>query len=331
MRARARTRPWTWAATRSLPGCTLALGVVALFMGPWCSPSLSVPLLARDEIMARAESALGASYSWARESWVPNMGGAGPDCSGYVLKCWEVPRSYLYEEEDPDNARVSPRYTTYDFKNDKGSWSSLPSRSYLKPGDILVRNNGSSGHVVIYGTGDRWGTPIVYEAPGTGLSVRRAARTLTSDYVPKRRDEVTEGTILLDNPTAKSTNGTGLSGTWTRSTSIPGYYQDDYQVHAASSTPAWARLTPRLPSTGYYGVSLRWTSSWNRASNARVTINTARGQVTRYVDQRANGGQWMDLGRYWFNEGYSTGSGSVAVHADGADGYVVIDGALFLP
>ncbi len=306
----------------SLP---LALVLVA------ASPAEALPLLARDEIIARAESGLGTDYTWGNESWVPNAAGSGPDCSGYVLKCWEVPRRLLYEEEDPDNASIAPRYTTYDFYNNRGAWSALPNRSYLKPGDILVRNNGSSGHVVLYAGGDRWSTPTVYEAPGTGLKVRYASRSLTSDYLPKARDEVTQGTIILDNPTAKTTNGDGVSGTWTRSTSIAGYYQDDYQVNAATSTASWARWTPRLPTTGWYTVSIRWTSSWNRASNVRVTINTARGQVVRTVNQRVNGGQWVSLGRYSFNAGYSTGCGSVAVHADGANGYVVADSALFVP
>jgi endoglucanase len=135
----------------------------------------------------------------------------------------------------------------------------------------------------------------------------------------------------LAHPTAKTTGGDDIAGSWTRSTSTAGYFQADYQVHAATTGTAWARWTPRFPSAGYYNVYLRWTSGWNRASNAKVTINIPGGQVIARVDQRSNGGLWMKVGRYYFQAGYSTGSGSVAVHATGADGYVVADAAYFAP
>jgi len=305
----------------------LALGL----LGPLVNPAAAIPLMARDEILARAESGLGTDYTWAREAWVPNAGGVGPDCSGYVLKAWEVPRSLLYEEEDPDNSTISPRYTTYEFFNNQGPWSSLPDRSYLKTGDILVRNNGSSGHVVIYGSGDRWGAPNVYEAPGSGLHVRYVSRSLSSDYLPKRRNQLTEGTLILDNPTAKTTGGTGLAGTWSRSTSTAGYYQDDYQTRAGCTGAAWARWTPRFSTTAIYAVYLRWTAGWNRATNAKVTINIPIGQASVQVNQQTNNGQWVYVGSYRFNAGYSTGQGSVAIHAQGANGYVVADAARFVP
>ena len=95
--------------------------------------------------------------------------------------------------------------------------------------------------------------------------------------------------------------------------------------------PAWARWTPRIPSSGYYNVYLRWTAGWNRATNAKVTINTAWGQQVKYVNQQANGGYWYYLGRYYMNSGYYPGSGSVAIHAMGTNGYVVADAAMFTP
>ncbi|MBC7294040.1 MAG: hypothetical protein H5T84_08080, partial [Thermoleophilia bacterium] len=86
-----------------------ALAVVA---GPAPAAQAAIPTLTRAEIIARAESAIGASYSWGRESWTPNLGGGtGPDCSGFALKCWETPRTMLYQEEDGQNAVISPRYT----------------------------------------------------------------------------------------------------------------------------------------------------------------------------------------------------------------------------
>lgn len=317
---------------RILAGCLGGgLAMAALVFGSGAEAQAAVPTLTRAEIIARAESGLGAMYTWGRESWTPNLGGGrGPDCSGYVLKCWEVPRTLLYQEEDGENATISPRYTTSEFYTCSGPWSSLSSRSQLRQGDALVRRSSSSGHVVLYAGGDAWNAPIIYEAPGTGQAVRRTSRYLGSDYLPRRRDAVVNSGIILDNPTAKSTGGQDVSGNWTRSRSSSGYYGHNYQVRAATTATAWARWTPRLPATGYYNLYLRWTSAANRASGALVTINTPAGQYKRYVNQRINGGTWYPLGRYRFNAGYATGSGSVSIWATGANGYVVADAVRFV-
>lgn len=316
-------------------GILVAAGLTfgALAMSAGAQPAqAAIPSMTRAEIIARAESGLGAIYGWGRESWVPNAGGGtGPDCSGFTLKCWETPRTLLYQEEDGENSAITPRYTSYEFFNCLGPWSQLSSRSLLKEGDALAKNDGSSGHVVIYASGDAWNSPIVYEAPGTGLAVRRASRYLSSDYRPLRRSSVVDSGIVLDNPTAKSTGGSDLAGNWTRSQSTSGYYGDDYQVQMGTTATAWARWTPRLPASGYYNIYLRWTSATNRASGAQVNINTPSGQYKRYVNQRLNGGTWYSLGRYYFGAGYSTGSGSISIWATGADGYVVADAVKFEP
>lgn len=312
---------------------TLLTGLCLLLSPAVPAAHAAVPTLTRSEITARAESAIGLTYTWGKESWVPNTGvGAGTDCSGLVLKCWEVPRTMLYQEEDGLNATIAPRYTSYDFYNCLGPWYALSSRSSLKEGDILAYNDGDSGHVVIYAGGDDWNSPIVYEAPGTGLTIRRASRYFGSAYLPRRRDSLLETTsIILDNPTAKSTAGSDLGGNWTRSTNVAGYYGYNYQTHAATTATAWARWTPRIPATGRYAVYLRWTSASDRATNAMVHINTRAGQFTRYVNQRYSGGYWYPVGTYSFNAGYSTGAGSVSIFATGANGYVICDAVKLVP
>jgi len=311
----------------------LPLAAFGLMLGPAVpAAEAAIPTMTRSEIIARAESAIGLSYSWGKESWVPNAGtGTGTDCSGLTLKCWEVPRTMLYQEEDGVNASISPRYTSYDFYNCTGPWSALSSRSQLLEGDILVYNDGLSGHVVIYAGGDAWNSPIIYEAPGFGMTIRRTSRYLGSEYLPRRRNSLMETTaIILDNPTAKSIGGTDIDGNWTRSTSTIGYYGADYQTRAATTATAWARWTPRFSAAGYYNVYLRWTSGTNRASSAKVTVNTATGQQVRYVNQQSNGGTWYSLGRFYFNAGYATGAGSVTIWATGANGYVVADAVMFV-
>jgi hypothetical protein len=314
----------------------LALPLVSavMLLGPSVPvASAAAPTMTRGEIIARAESALGLTYVWGKESWVPNAGtGSGADCSGLTLKCWEVPKTLLYQEENGINATISPRYTTYEFYNCLGPWYALSSRSSLKEGDILVKNNGTSGHVVIYAGGDNWNYPIVYEAPGTGLTTRRVSRYLGSEYLPRRRSGLLETTsIILDNPTAKSVGGSDVGGNWTRSANVAGFYGSNYQVRAATTATAWARWTPRFSTTGYYDVYLRWTSASDRASAARVRVNGATGQYSKYVNQRIGGGQWYSLGRHYFVAGYTTASGSVTIYATGANGYVVADAVKFTP
>ncbi|MBN1631151.1 MAG: hypothetical protein JW990_15430 [Thermoleophilia bacterium] len=317
-----------------LAGLTIALSALALVFGPAVSSAqAALPTMTRSEIISRAETALGLTYAWGKESWAPNTGsGAGTDCSGLVLKCWEVPRTMLYQEEDGSNANISPRYTSYDFYNCTGPWSALSSRLQLKEGDILAYNNGFAGHVVIYAGGDVWNSPIIYEAPGTGRALRRASVYLSSSYLPRWRAALLEtSSIILDNPTAKSVGGGDVGANWTRSTSVSGYYGDDYQTQVGTSATAWARWTPRFPSSGYYDVYIRWTSGSNRASMARATVNTPGGQRVFFVDQRYNGGMWYAIGRHHFNAGYATGIGSVTLWATGANGYVVSDAVRFVP
>lgn len=308
-------------------GLTLS-AVFGLALGP-ANAQAGIPPMTSYEIIARAESAIGTYYTWGRESWTPNSPGTdGPDCSGLGLKCWEVPQTLYYQEEKGVNATFT-RYTSYSFYNLRGPWTELNSRSDLKMGDILVKNDGTSGHVTIYYSGDAWNSPIIYEAPGTDLKIRRIARYLGSEYKLIRRDSMSSAAIVLDNPTAKSTGGSDVGGNWTRSTNVPGYWGSDYQVHAATTGTAWARWTPRLPSTGLYQIFMRWTAASDRSSGTKLTVNTPSGSYDRFINQRVNGSRWYSLGFYNFNAGYSTSSGSLTLSATGANGYVVADAVMW--
>jgi hypothetical protein len=314
----------------------LAIPVVgaAFLLGPAAAlASAAPPTMTRSEIIARAETALGLTYVWGKESWMPNAGsGSGTDCSGLTLKCWEVPQTLLYEEEDGVNVNLSPRYTSYEFYNCLGPWYALASRSELKEGDILVKNDGSSGHVVIYAGGDDWNYPVIYEAPGTGLNIRRVSRYLGSEYLPRRRSNLLETTaLILDNPTAKSVGGSDIWSNWTRSTSVAGYYGSNYQVRLGTTAEAWARWTPRIPTTGYYDIYISWPSGTDRTASAKVITRGAAGTYTNYIDQRTGGGRWTYLGRHYFAAGYSITTGSVTIYATGTSGYVVADVVKFVP
>lgn len=314
-------------------GLAFCAVVAAAAFSPVTPSALAVTGMSSGEIIARAETALDTSYTWGRESWTPNQAGtAGPDCSGYALKCWEVPRELLYQEEDGVNSSISPRYTSYDFYNCTGPWYALSSRSQLLEGDVLVKNDGTSGHVTIYAGGDAWNSPIIYEAPGTGLNIRRTSRYLGSEYQPRRLNlYVYTNYILVDNPSAKSTGGSGVGGNWSRSTSTSGYWRGDYQWHAATTASAYARWTPRIRTAGYYYVYVKWTSGSDRATRAPLDINGARGTGRFYLNQQNSDGGWAYLGSYYFNAGYNVSNGSVVLWATGANGNVIADCVMFSP
>ena len=265
--------------------------------------------MTRSEIVARAESALGLTYTWGKESWVPNAGsGSGTDCSGLILKCWEVPRTMLYQEEDGRERLDLPSlHQLRVLQLPRTVVRAEPAAPCSQEGDILAYNNGAAGHVVIYAGGDAWNSPIVYEAPGTGQKLRRASRYFGSEYLPRRRSSLTRD----DHDHPRQPHGQERrrqrprTATGPAPPASPGYYGDDYQTQAGTTATAWARWTPRFATSGYYNVYMRWTSGTNRASAAKVTVNTAIGQYTVYVNQRSGGGTWYLLGRYYFTRGIS--------------------------
>ncbi|MFO0850020.1 MAG: FAD-dependent oxidoreductase [Gemmataceae bacterium] len=92
-----------------------------------------------------------------------------------------------------------------------------------------------------------------------------------------------------------------------------------------------ARFAPALPAAGRYEVRLSYTANPNRATNARVSVSHADGTAVVAVNQRAAGRidrTWVSLGVYRFAKGRG---GAVEVSNAGADGFVVIDAAQWLP
>ena len=83
---------------------------------------------------------------------------------------------------------------------------------------------------------------------------------------------------------------------------IGGYYmvdqkgsQGDYAIWDPTGYEEWV--------AGLWKVEMNWTSYWNRSKAAPVTINTINAaDVSLFVDQRFNGGSWVDLGTYAFSQ-----------------------------
>jgi hypothetical protein len=165
--------------------------VTVIDAGPGATPPTGS---GRAGAIARAKSGVGFSYYWGHGSWIPNgatsstvgactgncpqcthSGRYGADCSGFAAKVWQVPASN-------DDATVdSHPYSTYDFNGSNSQWRTI-SRSSAQPGDALVYNDGSAGHIAIYESGDAWGSTWSYEARGCAYGIVHNLRSFGSAY-----------------------------------------------------------------------------------------------------------------------------------------------------
>ncbi len=127
------------------------------------------------------------------------------------------------------------------------------------------------------------------------------------------------GGIIVDNNDASNVT---ITGTWTSSTSVAGYYGGNYVTdnNELKGTKSF-RFTPNLPSAGQYDVYLRWTTNANRPTNVPVDINFAGGTQTYTVNQQNNNGTWVKLATKQFDAG--TG-GSLLIRTTGTEGFFVI-------
>ncbi|MBL9137384.1 MAG: hypothetical protein JNK85_16045 [Verrucomicrobiales bacterium] len=118
-------------------------------------------------------------------------------------------------------------------------------------------------------------------------------------------------------------------GTWSRSTTTPGYQGADYwhDQNAGKGTKSVA-FYPYLTSQARYEVLIRHTAAANRASNVPVDIYYSGGTQTVLVNQRINNGAWVSLGVFLFDPG---SNGKIVVRTTGTDGFVVVDAVQLVP
>ncbi|MGD9193392.1 MAG: PKD domain-containing protein, partial [Desulfobacterales bacterium] len=112
-----------------------------------------------------------------------------------------------------------------------------------------------------------------------------------------------------------------LNGTWSTSTLVPGYYGNNYLWTYGGSGDASVEWVFQVTSEGYYQVTAWWSAPyWTRSPDAPYTIYHDDGSTTVAVDQTTDGGQWNDLGTYYFSVGEAR-----VVLSDDAQGNPVAD------
>ncbi len=186
----------------------------------------------------------------------------------------------------------------------------------------------NNSRVIVAGLSDPISSPITPTSAPTATPTATLAPTATPTSIPTATPTNTPTptpipfVVTIDNGQA----GFSTSGIWKTSTAGAGYLGANY-LHDNNSQKGKkkARWTPNLVA-GKYNVYVRYVSASNRASNVPYVITHNQGASSVSVNQRINGGQWVSVGTYIFNQG--TG-GYIEVLTQGTNGYVVADSVLF--
>ena len=153
----------------------------------------------RTDAIARARQSVGFAYWWGHGRWrsegikpewrgtctgsCPNCtfaGTYGADCSGMVAKAWMVPAS------NSDVSVDSHPFGTVHFVAANSRWSDV-SRGALLMADVLVYRENGAGHMMLYVSGDGWGSVYAYECKGCSVGCTYNLRTVSSKYKGIRR------------------------------------------------------------------------------------------------------------------------------------------------
>ena len=153
----------------------------------------------RENSIERAKSVVGFSYWWGHGRWRPegptsstagdcdgscpncsHSGKYGADCSGFVAKAWQVPSSNddLTDDQHP--------YSTADFVRSTSQWTVI-NRSQIEKADAMVYRSGGAGHIILYASGDAWGSLRAYECKSCSAGCVYNLRTVSSSYKTIRR------------------------------------------------------------------------------------------------------------------------------------------------
>ena len=134
--------------------------------------------------------------------------------------------------------------------------------------------------------------------------------------------------IVVDSNNAKNaTNAScNVSGSWTASNNVGGFYQTGYFWRSTGSSSDLAEFKANLPSAKKMLVEAYWPAASDRSPNAPFVIHNAAGDHlgTVTVNQQKNGSSWVTLGTFNFTAGWNV----VALSRWTTSGYVVVADAV---
>jgi hypothetical protein len=137
------------------------------------------------------------------------------------------------------------------------------------------------------------------------------------------------GAIIIDSNNANNNQAVAkieLTGTWTSSTSTPGYYGSGYWFANTAEVSAPATFLFHSATAGTKTIDAWWTAGTNRSAAATfIGFNAGGSEVgRRAVNQQGSGSQWVTLGTWSFSAGWN----KVVLSRWGAEGSVVIADAV---
>lgn len=113
-------------------------------------------------------------------------------------------------------------------------------------------------------------------------------------------------------------------GNWSTGTSQPDRWcEGSYRFRAGNQSLSTATWQLKIPQDGIYRISVWYPASSNRAQNAPFTVVHENGETTTEINQRVNGGQWVELGEYEFAA--NTGSVYLTNNIGGSADLVLAD------
>ncbi|QDT42882.1 Xanthan lyase precursor [Gimesia alba] len=188
-----------------------------------------------------------------------------------------------------------------------------------------------STHVLTPGNVSGWtkrALPVPAEQQKERDAYDQKLASLTSQQKKKQKQlkklELQLNSIVLDDSAAT------LVGDWKESTFMKDYIGKGYihDQHQAKGKKLVKFVPPKLKS-GRYDVQLAYNSAESRASRVPVTIKTAKGKHTVYVNQRVEptDGAFSSLGQFEFN---GTKDEEIIVSNEGTDGFVIVDAIRFI-
>lgn len=174
-------------------GAALALAVAII--APPAAAACTCPSRTDAACITTARTGLGSPYVWGGACWsTTDRDWGGADCSGYVVKAWQVPRySSIREQYHP--------YGTWHLFNGDDHWYAV-GRSTASFADAVGYpdpdgSGSASGHVMLYYYGDPYGMALVFEAPRAGADIRHGWRDLSASKWRFRRRHNLYRTLYL--------------------------------------------------------------------------------------------------------------------------------------
>jgi hypothetical protein len=183
-------------------------------------------------------------------------------------------------------------------KSGTGSGTVISSPTGITCGTACTKGYDAGSIVTLTATPD--GNSIFTGWSGGGCSgkgqcvlVMSATVTVTANFSAT----TSSSQIIIDNRDAEISR----TGTWSVSSGSRPYGVDSV-VSANGSTFTWHFTAPQ---SGNYEVSMWWTYRDSRSTNVPVDIQYSGGKTRFYINQKENGGQWNNLGRFYFKKDIS--------------------------